>query len=273
MTASDRRVVAGAGPIVRGSAASTTAQPALRAVGLSKSFGAFRANDGIDLSLPGGARHALIGPNGAGKTTLVNLLTGRLGPSEGDVFLDAERVTSLPEHARVARGMTRTFQISALFDGLSVFESLLLAVCQRRGQGGSWWRRLSRLHAEHGEVWSLLDQLRLSADAALLTRHLPYGKRRLLEIGLALATRPSILLLDEPASGIPAAESLDMFEVIAALPRSVTLLFIEHDMGLVFRFAERITVLVAGRVLCEGSPDEISKDARVREVYLGGSVP
>ncbi len=273
MTTSERRVEPGPGRNDPGSVGSSTARPALRAVGLSKSFGAFRANDGIDLSLPGGARHALIGPNGAGKTTLVNLLTGRLGSSAGDVFLDGERVTGLPEHARVARGMTRTFQINALFDGLSVFESMLLAVCQRSGQGANWWRRLSRLDAEHRDVWSLLDQLRLSADAALLTRHLPYGKRRLLEIGLALATRPSILLLDEPASGIPAAESRDMFEVIAALPRSVTLLFIEHDMGLVFRFAERISVLVAGRVLCEGTPDEISKDARVREVYLGGAVP
>jgi branched-chain amino acid transport system ATP-binding protein len=273
MTGPERRIEPGAGRNVPGSSVSGPSQPALRAVGLSKSFGAFRANDGVDLSLPGGARHALIGPNGAGKTTLVNLLTGRLAPSAGDVFLDGVRVTSLPEHARVARGMTRTFQINALFGGLSVFESLLLAVCQRRGQGASWWRRLSRLDAEHRDVWSLLDQLRLSADAALLTRHLPYGKRRLLEIGLALATRPSILLLDEPASGIPAAESRDMFEVIAALPRSVTLLFIEHDMGLVFRFAERISVLVAGRVLCEGTPDEISKDARVREVYLGGAVP
>jgi branched-chain amino acid transport system ATP-binding protein len=254
------------------SAALPAAEPVLRAVALSKSFGAFRANDGVELSLAGGARHALIGPNGAGKTTLVNLLTGRLSPSAGDVFLRGERVTSLPEHARVGRGMTRTFQINALFDGLSVFESVLLAVCQR-GQGARWWRRLSRLDAEQREVWSLLEQLRLAGDAAVLTRHLPYGKRRLLEIGLALATQPSILLLDEPASGIPAAESRELFEVIAALPRSVTLLFIEHDMGLVFRFAERISVLVAGRVLCEGSPDEISKDARVREVYLGGAVP
>jgi branched-chain amino acid transport system ATP-binding protein len=248
-------------------------EAALRAVGLSKTFGAFRANDGIDLTLPPGARHALIGPNGAGKTTLVNLLTGRLAPTAGEVFLRGERITTLPEHVRVRRGMTRTFQINALFDGLSVFESLLLAVCQRRGQGARWWRRLSRLDVEHRDVWSLLEQLRLAADAAVLTRHLPYGKRRLLEIGLALATQPRLLLLDEPASGIPAAESRDLFEVIAALPRSVTLLFIEHDMGLVFRFAERISVLVAGRVLCEGTPDEISNDVRVREVYLGGAVP
>jgi branched-chain amino acid transport system ATP-binding protein len=251
----------------------TVSDLALRAVGVSKSFGAFKANDAVDLALPRGARHALIGPNGAGKTTLVNLLTGRYAASSGEVYLGDERVTSLPEHARVQRGMTRTFQINTLFAGLNVFESVLLSVCQSRGQGGSWYRRLSRLDAEQREVWSLLEQLRLASDATVLTQNLPYGKRRLLELALALATRPSILLLDEPASGIPAAESRDMFEVIAALPREVTLLFIEHDMGLVFRFAERISVLVAGRLLCEGTPDEIQRDARVREVYLGGPVP
>jgi branched-chain amino acid transport system ATP-binding protein len=251
----------------------TASDVALRAVGLSKSFGAFKANDGVDLALPRGARHALIGPNGAGKTTFVNLLTGRYVASSGDVYLGGERVTPLPEYARAQRGMTRTFQINTLFLGLNVFESVLLAVCQSRGQGGRWYRRLSRLDAEQREVWGLLEQLRLAEDAAELTQNLPYGKRRLLELALALATRPRILLLDEPASGIPAAESREMFEVIAALPREVTLLFIEHDMGLVFRFAERISVLVAGRLLCEGTPDEIQKDARVREVYLGGAGP
>jgi branched-chain amino acid transport system ATP-binding protein len=251
----------------------TAALLALRAAGLSKSFGAFKANDGVDLVLPKGARHALIGPNGAGKTTFVNLLTGRYRASAGDVYLGGERITLLPEHARVQRGMTRTFQINTLFAGLNVFESVLLAVCQSRGQGGNWFRRLSRLDAEQREVWGLLERLRLAGDAAVISEKLPYGKRRLLELALALATRPSILLLDEPASGIPAAESREMFEVIAGLPREVTLLFIEHDMGLVFRFAERITVLVAGRVLCEGSPDEIQKDSRVREVYLGGALP
>ena len=247
------------------------AQIALRAVGLCKSFGAFEANQGIDLELSRGERRAIIGPNGAGKTTLVNLLTGRFPPSRGDVFLGAERVTQLPEHARVRRGMTRTFQIETLFAGLTVFESVLLAVCERRGLGARWYARLARLAAERGEAWELLERLRLSADASVPTHSLPYGKRRLLELALALATQPRILLLDEPASGIPAAESREMFEVIAALPREVSVLFIEHDMGLVFRFAERITVLVAGRVLCEGSPEEIAKDARVREVYLGGA--
>ena len=244
-------------------------EAALRTEGLSKSFGAFTANDAVSFTLQRGARHALIGPNGAGKTTFVNLVTGRLVPSSGDVFLDGERVTLLPEHVRVRRGLTRTFQINTLFAGLSVFESVLLAVCQSRGHGGRWFSRLSRLDAEQRDVWALLEQLRLREDAAALTSNLPYGKRRLLELALALAARPRILVLDEPASGIPAAESREMFEVIAALPRDVTLLFIEHDMGLVFRFAERITVLVGGRILCEGAPAEISADARVREVYLG----
>jgi len=246
---------------------------ALRALGLCHAYGAFRANDGIDLVLKRGARHALIGPNGAGKTTFVNLLTGRLKPSAGEVYLEGERVTPLPEHRRVQRGLARTFQLNALFLGLSVFESMLLAVCQSRGRFGLWFRRLSALHEEHAAVWQLLERLRLAGDAAVLTRHLPYGKRRLLELGLALATRPRILLLDEPASGIPVAESRDMFDVIAALPADVTLLFIEHDMGLVFRFAQRISVLVAGRVLCEGSPEQIAADPRVREVYLGGAAP
>jgi branched-chain amino acid transport system ATP-binding protein len=252
-------------------AAEHGADEALRASGICHVFGAFKANDGIDLVLPRGARHALIGPNGAGKTTFVNLLTGRLRPSAGDVFLEGQRVTRLPEYRRVQRGLSRTFQLNALFSSLSVFESMLLAVCQSRGRGGLWLRRLSALHEEHAEVWQLLEQLRLTRDAAVTTRQLPYGKRRLLEVGLALATRPRILLLDEPASGIPAAESREMFEVIAALPKDVTLLFIEHDMGLVFRFAERISVLVAGRVLCEGTPRQIAEDARVREVYLGGA--
>jgi branched-chain amino acid transport system ATP-binding protein len=245
----------------------------LRARGLCKSFGAFRANDGVDLELFSGARHALIGPNGAGKTTLVNLLTGLYAPTSGDVFLGSERVTSLPQHVRVQRGMARTFQINTLFAGLSVFESVLLAVCQRRGLGSVWYRGLRSFAAEQAEVWALLEQLRLADQAAVLTRELAYGKQRLLELGLALATRPRILLLDEPASGIPAAESREMFEVIAELPSEVTLLFIEHDMDLVFRFAERITVLVAGRVLMEGTPDEIANDARVREIYLGGATP
>jgi len=243
--------------------------PALATTGLSKRFGAFNANTDITLALPQGARHALIGPNGAGKTTLINLLTGVLAPTSGDVFLAGERVTALAQHQRVKRGMTRTFQINTLFPGLTVLESATLAVCERRGMAGIWHRTVARQRAESQEALALLQMLGLAAEANALTRDLPYGKQRLVEIALALATRPRILLLDEPAAGIPAGESAELFTVIAALPKDVTILFIEHDMELVFRFAERITVLVGGQVLTEGTPAEIAADPRVREVYLG----
>ena len=242
---------------------------ALRTEGLSKQFGAFKANSDVTLAFPHGARHALIGPNGAGKTTLINLLTGALAPTSGDVFLGDERITTLPQHQRVKRGMTRTFQINTLFAGLTVLESVVLAVCERRGSAGIWHRTVESRRDEADEALALLEMLRLGTEAGTLTRNLPYGKQRLVEIALALATKPRILLLDEPAAGIPAGESAELFSVIAGLPRDVTILFIEHDMGLVFRFAERISVLVGGRVLTEGTPAEIAADPRVREVYLG----
>ncbi len=242
---------------------------ALRTEGLSKQFGAFKANSDVTLAFPHGARHALIGPNGAGKTTLINLLTGALAPTAGDVYLGDERITALPQHQRVKRGMTRTFQINTLFAGLTVLESVVLAVCERRGSAGIWHRTVESRRDEADEALALLEMLRLGTEAGTLTRNLPYGKQRLVEIALALATKPRILLLDEPAAGIPAGESAELFSVIAGLPRDVTILFIEHDMGLVFRFAERISVLVGGRVLTEGTPAEIAADPRVREVYLG----
>jgi branched-chain amino acid transport system ATP-binding protein len=241
----------------------------LRTEKLSKQWGAFKANSDISLTFTPGARHALIGPNGAGKTTFINLLTGALPPSAGDVFLDDERITQLPQFARVKRGMTRTFQINTLFPGLTVMESVLLAICERKGKGALWRRTVAHQPDEIAEAEALLRVLRLTNDADTLTRNLPYGKQRLVEIALALATKPSILLLDEPAAGIPSAESAELFGVIAELPREVTIVFVEHDMELVFRFAERITVLVGGKVLTEGPPQEIQNDPRVREVYLG----
>ena len=241
----------------------------LRTESLSKSFGAFKANSDVSLTFEAGARHALIGPNGAGKTTFINLLTGVLAPTGGEVYLGDERITGLPQHARVKRGMTRTFQINTLFPGLTVLESVVLACCERSGRGGVWWRTVAAERGAIEEAHAILARLRLDADANSPTRALPYGKQRLLEIALALATRPTVLLLDEPAAGIPSAQSAELFGVIAQLPREVTIVFIEHDMNLVFRFAERITVLVGGSVLVEGTPDEIANDRRVREVYLG----
>ena len=257
----------GAAAIPAGSGAVPTA--ALRTQGLTKRFGAFNAVSDVALSFAPGARHALIGPNGAGKTTFINLLTGVFPPTAGEVFLGEENITALAQHQRVKRGMTRTFQINTLFPALTVLESVVLAICERQGRAGVWHRTVAQQHEAVDEACHLLETLRLDAERDEATRNLAYGKQRLLEIALALATRPKILLLDEPAAGIPSGESAELFTVIAQLPRDVTIVFIEHDMDLVFRFAERITVLVAGRVLTEGSPRQIAANLRVKEVYLG----
>jgi len=242
---------------------------ALRTEGLVKRFGGLTAVSGVSLSLPEGSRHALIGPNGAGKTTLINLLTGVLAPSEGDVFLRGERITALKPHRRVKRGLSRTFQINTLFPGLTVLESVVLAILERKGLGARWFRPVSSYREELDEARSILAGLKLGGDAETRTAELAYGRQRLVEIALALAARPTILLLDEPAAGIPSRESVEVFSAIASLPRDVTILFIEHDMGLVFRFAERITVLVGGRVLTQGTPAEIAGNDEVKAVYLG----
>jgi branched-chain amino acid transport system ATP-binding protein len=242
---------------------------ALRTAGLSKRFGGLAAVSDVSLEIPQGARHALIGPNGAGKTTLINLLTGVLEPSAGEVFLGGERITALTQHLRVKKGLARTFQINTLFPGLTVLDSVVLAILERKGMAARWMRTVSSHRAEFEEAMAVLATFRLERDAQRRTAELAYGRQRLVEIALALATRPKILLLDEPAAGIPSAESVEVLGVIAALPSEVTVLFIEHDMGLVFRFAQRITVLVAGRVLVEGTPEEIARNDEVKSVYLG----
>jgi branched-chain amino acid transport system ATP-binding protein len=242
---------------------------ALRTQDLGKRFGELAAVSGVSLVLPRGARHALIGPNGAGKTTLINLLTGVLAPTSGEVYLDEERITPLAQHRRVKRGLARTFQINSLFPGLTVLQSVLLAILERNGRAARWLPAVESHGEEVDEARGLLAMLRLESHADMRTVQLPYGRQRLVEIALALATRPRVLLLDEPAAGIPSTESVEVLGAIAALPRDVTVLFIEHDMTLVFRFAERITVLVGGRVLTEGTPAEIAADPQVRAVYLG----
>jgi branched-chain amino acid transport system ATP-binding protein len=242
---------------------------ALRTEGLSRSFGALDAVSDVSFSLPQGARHALIGPNGAGKTTFINLLAGALAPSRGDVYIGEQRITPFRQHRRVKLGLTRTFQISQLFPHLTALESVMLPILERAGHGARFMREVTAHREETAEAMELLASMGLADDAARRAAHLPYGKQRLLEIALALATRPRILLLDEPAAGIPSSESVAVLGAIAALPKEVTVLFIEHDMGLVFRFAERITVLVGGKILTEGTPAEIAADERVQAVYLG----
>jgi branched-chain amino acid transport system ATP-binding protein len=244
----------------------------LHTEGLSRRWGDFVANSDISLTFPTGERHALIGPNGAGKTTFINLLTGVLAPSSGSIHLYGVDITRMSQHQRVKHGLSRTFQINTLFADLTVLESVMLALFERDGKGMLWYRSLAGQGKVIDEAMALLATLKLADDAASLTRALPYGKQRLLEMALALAAKPKILLLDEPAAGIPADQSAELFDVIANLPRDVTILFVEHDMNLVFRFAERITVLVSGRVLTQGTPQEIAADQRVREVYLGEAV-
>ncbi len=242
---------------------------ALQTHGLSKRFGGFSATSDVSLAVTSGARHALIGPNGAGKTTLINLLTGFLEPSAGTVELRGQDVTRLAQHQRVKRGLARTFQINRLFADLTVLESVTLAVTERMGLAAKFWRPVGAHTEAIDAAAALLAQLRLLGVAHAVTKDLAYGKQRLIEIALALAAQPSVLLLDEPAAGVPTGESRELFETIAQLPREVTILLIEHDMDLVFRFAERITVLVSGAVLTEGTPQVIAADARVKEVYLG----
>jgi branched-chain amino acid transport system ATP-binding protein len=237
--------------------------------GLCKSFGALTVAANIDFRLEAGARHALIGPNGAGKTTFVNMLTGRLAPSSGRILLGSDDVTRLAEEARVKRGIGRTFQINTLFRDLSVLDNVALGVAERCGVAGRRWRPASAHGEVRDEAMALLASLGLDADAAVRVVDLPYGKQRLVEIAIALGLKPKVLLLDEPAAGVPSLESERILEVLDALPADIAILIIEHDMDVVFRFAQRITVLVQGEVLCEGTPGEIGADRRVHEVYLG----
>lgn len=243
--------------------------PALQTVGLRKSFGALPVANDINFRLEPGARHALIGPNGAGKTTFINLITGRLAPSSGQILLGGEDITRLPQAARVKRGLGRTFQINMLYKGLSVLENVVMAVSERQGKAGDMFRVAGSHRGLVEEAYDLLARLRLAEDALSLVKELPYGKQRLVEIAIALGLKPSVLLLDEPAAGVPTTESTIILDVVEQLPKEIAVLIIEHDMDLVFRFAKRITVLVQGAVLVEGTPAEIQADARVREVYLG----
>jgi ABC-type branched-subunit amino acid transport system ATPase component len=242
---------------------------ALETIGLAKQFGALVVANNINFRLEAGARHALIGPNGAGKTTFVNLITGRLAPSAGRIRLNGEDVTTLRQEERVRRGLGRTFQINALFKGLTVLENVCLAVTEHAGAGSRMLRLAGARRAVVEQSFALLERMGIADDAGRLVKELPYGRQRLVELAIALGLNPDVLLLDEPAAGVPSAENRIILDVIAQLPASVAVLIIEHDMELVFRFAQRITVLVQGAILLEGTPAEIAADARVREVYLG----
>lgn len=246
-----------------------TGEIVLSCQGLVKKFGGITATSNVSLDLRRGARHALIGPNGAGKTTLINLLTGVLEPTEGRITLEGQDISTLAPHLRVRRGMVRTFQINQLFASMTPLETLALVISQRRGLGARWWRSLGSDASVAQRAQQLLEQFHLAEVADQQTEHLAYGKRRLLEIAIALACEPRVLLLDEPVAGVPAGEREELLQTVAALPADVSVLLIEHDMDLVFSFADRMTVLVNGAVLTEGTPDEIANNPEVKAVYLG----
>jgi branched-chain amino acid transport system ATP-binding protein len=244
---------------------------ALESIGLSKRFGGLTVTRDLSLKIATGARHALIGPNGAGKTTVINLLTGVLRPDGGTIMLGGEDITSLSVRDRVRRGLSRTFQINQLYADLTPLETIGLVVSERLGHGGDFWRKVGTRADVNAEIAATLQQFGLVDVMNEPTAMLPYGRQRLLEIAVAIATKPRVLLLDEPAAGVPEAERHDILAAVAALPRDVTVLLIEHDMDLVFSFADRISVLVAGALLTEGTPDEVARDPRVKAVYLGES--
>ena len=243
--------------------------PVLETLNLEKRFGGIIASNDVSLTVEKGARHALIGPNGAGKTTLINLLTGVLRPTSGTIRLDGEDITRLDPHQRVRLGITRTFQINQLFPDLTPIETLGLAVSERQGSGTDWWRIVGSKADVVAEMTDLLERFRLADVMNERTAVLPYGKQRLLEIALAFACKPRVLLLDEPAAGVPESERHEILATIAALPKDVTVVLIEHDMDIVFTFADRISVLVNGALFVEGVPDEVARDPRVKAVYLG----
>jgi branched-chain amino acid transport system ATP-binding protein len=241
----------------------------LQTHGLVKRFGGITATDHVNLSISQGARHALIGPNGAGKTTLINLITGVLPQSEGRITLEGLDITDLAPHQRVRRGLVRTFQINQLFNGMTPLETLAMVVSQHKGLGAKWWQALGHNKSVVERCGQLMEQFRLADVMHQRTEQMPYGKRRLLEMAIALACEPRVLLLDEPVAGVPAGEREELLHTVSALPADVSVVLIEHDMDLVFEFANRITVLVNGAVLTEGSPTEIAQDPQVKAVYLG----
>jgi len=243
--------------------------PLLETRRLCRTFGALAAAREIDFRLDPSARHALIGPNGAGKTTFVNLLTGLIQPTSGAVLLKGRDITRVPPAARVKLGIARTFQINRLFRGLSVLENVYLAVAERVGAAPSMLRPAGRRRDVVEESMQVLETLKLTENARHRISELPYGRQRLVELAIALALKPEVLLLDEPAAGVPSAESHIILDALDGLPEHIGVLIIDHDMDLVFRFASQITVLVNGAVFASGHPQEIGADPEVRAVYLG----
>ena len=236
---------------------------------LKKMFGGLAVTDDVSISMAAGDRLALIGPNGAGKTTFVNLVTGTLQPNSGSVALGGEDVTRLGPTERVRRGLVRSFQVTRLFSEMTPEEHVALAILQREGRSGGMFSSYRAMPDVMDEVHQLLGKLGIAQLANLPVSEIAYGQQRLLELALALALKPKVLLLDEPAAGVPQSDTARIEQAIADLPADLAVLMIEHDMDLVFRFAKRVVVLAAGEIIFDGLPDAVTQDARVRQAYLG----
>lgn len=243
----------------------------LETIGLSKAFGAVVVADNISFQLQEGARHALIGPNGAGKTSFINLITGRLVPNAGQVVLKGDDITNVAPHLRVRNGLCRTFQINSLFSGLSVLENIFLSIAEREGIAWQMIRAAGRYRAALSEAYDFTSRLGLEEVADRIVASLSYGQQRLVELAIALAQRPDVLLLDEPAAGVPSGESGVILDFLERLPSDLAVLLIEHDMDIVFRFAKRITVLERGRIVLEAAPEEVAGNKDVQRIYFGES--
>ena len=237
--------------------------------GLVKRFGGLTATDHVSLEIERGEVHALIGPNGAGKTTLIAQLSGSLASDAGSLTFDQVDITRMPQHERVREGLARSYQITSIFGKFSVLDNLALAVQARSGSSMSFWRSLAAETALLDEASALAARVGLGSREAVLAGKLAHGEQRQLEVGLALATRPKLLLLDEPMAGMGPEESALMMDLVEKVRAEVTVLLVEHDMDAVFRLADRISVMVNGRLIATGVPEEIRVNAEVRKAYLG----
>ncbi|MGH6990117.1 MAG: ABC transporter ATP-binding protein [Stellaceae bacterium] len=242
---------------------------ALETRDLRKNFGGLAVLEGIDFALGRGERHAIIGPNGSGKSTFVNVVTGLLPPSSGTILMFDRDITAATPQQRTHAGLARSFQINTLFPALNPLQSTVAAMCQRDGIRGLSLKPLMRHRPQIEEAAALLERYGLGDDALVTTRLLPYGKQRLLEIALGVALRPRVLVLDEPAAGLSTGQGHDLFARLAELPPETAIIFVEHDMGLVFSHADRISVFAGGRMLAQGRPDEVRANDAVRAAYLG----
>jgi branched-chain amino acid transport system ATP-binding protein len=243
--------------------------PVLETRGLRMAYGGLTIFRALDFALHKGERHAVIGPNGAGKSTFVNLVTGLQKPVGGSIWLGGRDVTAATPQQRVHAGLVRTFQINTLFPALNPLESLVLALCQRDGRARPGWRAVMRMWPQIDEANAMLERFGMQAASLTQTRNLSYGEQRVLEVVLALAMRPQVLLLDEPAAGLSTAQGVALFDQLASLATDTTVLFIEHDMHLVFKYAHRVSVFAAGELIAQGAPDAVRENEQVRKAYLG----